>query len=308
MQNVKKALRMLPVAALVGLASLPAHAAGSDDCVLLSAAEVRAALEAEPQATSTDPAGICGWSTASGLMLALNLTRFPTAAEAARFVDAMRNTTLAPGQRVAAAPRLGQRSVLLVSSAGLGMASTMLATQEQTDAVMLSLYGPEADSAALGNAVAGLMERVLSRRSRAEQSFGSCEWWPTAAAEKLLGAKPLRIHRMGTRGCTASVPATNAALVVTSSPSNGPAPLANMREQSRQFCTVVDLPQLGEEAHASFNCKAPADLALSIHLARGRWEVTWVLNRQSRPAGADDLKALLPIVQESLRHADSGLR
>lgn len=294
------------LAALVLALVLPAgaaRAASDGDCVLLDRQAVRAQLGGAYTLMSQDPAGMCSWTSGVSGTLMLNLLRRPVAGEAAQVFDAHIAAGRDTGQQLVAVPALGQRASFLVSPADAPMQSLSLIIQDQTDTLTLMLYGAAGTSEDTRRALASLGQQALARRAKADQSFGTCEWFTPAQAAALIGPKP-QIHRMGGRHCSASVGSTSAALVAMSGPVASVEVLRNMKTGSADSCQQVDLPELGEGAFAQHHCAAPGHLALSVYLQAGARQVHWVLNPGTRPAGAEDLKALLPVIQSSLAHAE----
>ncbi|MBB2487617.1 hypothetical protein H5407_20470 [Mitsuaria sp. WAJ17] len=297
-------LHLLSWLAALALPTHAAFAAPQGDCALLARDEVRAQLGGAYTLLSHDPAGMCSWSSGAMGTLMLNLIRRPVAQEASQVFDAHLAAGRDTGQQPMDAPGLGQRAGFLVSAPDAPMQSLSLIIQDQTDTLTLMLYGASASSEDTRQALATLGRQALARRARADQSFGRCEWFTPAQAESLLGARP-QIHRMGALHCSASVGSSSAALVAMSSPGASLEVLKNMKAGTADSCQQVDLPELGEGAFAQHHCAAPGNLALSVYLLVGKRQVNWVLNPGTRPAGAEELKALLPVIQASRPHAES---
>ncbi|CUI04629.1 hypothetical protein BN2497_4035 [Janthinobacterium sp. CG23_2] len=68
--------------------------------------------------------------------------------------------------------------------------------------------------------------------------------------------------------------------------------LGNIMASSTKICTVVQLPQLGANAHASFACKAPANTAMSINFVKNGTQVMMIYTPPNRAAVESDIKAL----------------
>ena len=286
----------------LALSSGTALAAGND-CVLLARDEVRAQLGGAYTLMSQDPAGMCSWSSGASGTLMLNLIRRPVAQEASQVFDAHIAAGRDTGQQALAVPALGQRASFLQSSPDAPMQSLSLVIQEQADTLTLMLYGAGGSHEGSRQALAELGRLALARRAQAEQSFGRCEWFTEAQAATLLGGRP-QIHRMGAQHCMASIGSTSASLGAMSSPVSSVQVLHNMKAGAADSCQQQDLPELGEGAFAQYQCEAPGNLALSVYLQVGGRQVHWVLNPGTRAAGAGDLKALLPLIQASLPHAE----
>jgi hypothetical protein len=283
------------------LLTIAAHASDSG-CTLVTEAEVARAFDRVGDRNGSAD-GSCVWKIGDD-GLAVQTIRRASAAEAREMYDGLEREVVGPLKRAASKPKIGQEA-----AAGMSVAGSVHphATAIVLDGEWVTLVSYMAKNEALLTPV--LLDKVVSlrlahaRAADADQSFGACEWFGKDDAAAVLGTKGLAIHRHGPTLCIASSARQGASLMVSVPEVLDPDSVENTRRNDEKICTATPLPELGAEAYAAHACTLPGKPPLPGmrgHVQKnGRYaQITYVPG--DRPAVANDLRLLIPIMRSTL--------
>lgn len=296
----KKTIHLASVVALASSFLFAGQVHAEDECPTLpQAAVIKAFNDPDARLNHADPAGSCNWSLSNGGTLIATVQKRPKAAEAKIIYDSYRTTLFADLTRGARSPKVGQQAYFGMSAAGAERgAAGFIALQGDTMFVLNYLSDRKIDES-IAAPMLELGRLGTERRGNAAQSFGDCEWFTKEEITKILGKGKQTIQRLGVNHCIASVLPDGAALAGMTSKDIPEDVLENMRASSAKSCTVLPLPQFGRNAHATFACGAPGNMAMSVEFLKNGTLIKIIYSPVARPAAAGDAKALNSIIQRA---------
>lgn len=291
--NSKKITSLTSIAALTVSFFTSTHAYAAAECPMIPQADVIKAFN-DPKARMdfADPSGMCSFSLSNGGSMTATVQKRPKASEAKAIYDSYKATTFAALKRNASTPAVGQEAYFGMSAkdANPGEAGFISLQGDSLFVISYRANGKIDDSVA--ESVLTLGRIGSGKKDNAAQSYGECEWFTAAEVTTLLGKGKPTVQRLAANHCIASANPGGSALVGMTSKHGTKESLGNIMASSTKICTVVPLPQLGANAHASFACKAPANTAMSINFVKNGTHVMMIYTPPNRAAVESDIKAL----------------
>lgn len=279
---------------------ISSHAFAAAECPMLSQADVIKAFDdPDIRLNNADASGMCNWSLSNSDLLLASVMKRPNAVEAKAIYDSYLATSFAQLKTNSSTPAVGQRAYYGTTAKGAerGQAG-FISLQGDTLFVLQYMSSDKLDEDVSAPMLA--LGRIGSaKKDNAAQSFGKCEWFTPDELAKLLGKGKLTVQRMAENHCIASVIPSGAALTAATSNYGNENALGNMKKFAEKSCTVVALPNLGNNAHAQFACGAPGNTAMAINFVKSGKHIMLTYTPPGRAANKDDINALEGILQRA---------
>lgn len=142
---------------------------------------------------------------------------------------------------------------------------------------------------------------VFANPGDREQNSGTCDWFPPANLEILLG-KNITVRQLAALHCLAQSD-DGASLALTSPAGMDASAFRLMQESYASNCTCSVLRELGEQAFAYFDCKTTPSMVIVELFKNGKYLNLAYVPQNDRPASNGDVEALKPL----LRHIYNAL-
>jgi hypothetical protein len=275
-----------------------AHA--KEDCPVASTQQISNAFaDNNLQLLNSDPSGMCSWMMDGSQLFSMQITAQDSNKNAKLLYDTFRNSDVERLANSIKHKTIGQASSFNVSSPDAASNEVSLIILNNDRVVKITLYpkSPEFVNEQITNSMLKVGRLASENSSKADQQFGSCEWFPENDLDNLLGKKNRRVQRLGPNHCIASVQPGNASLVVMTDKNSTSTSFNNQKEGISRECKTVPLSEYGASTYAFYDCQNPGNKVMSVEFYQNGIALTLSYKPAGQPATLDDLERMKSVIR-----------